>query len=282
MKGVAKRLRARSSLVDAMIQSLAYQICEKTEVPYGNILMLTGGKFYILLPNKSSVLSQLNAVRQTLEEDLFQRFYGDISVNLAWVTFGDEGLIDYSATITELSRRLREEKSRAFRSVLTDEAGWREDRFPLVNDLAGKHGCPSCGRRLMDKRLEICPDCRRQEELGGKLAVASQLWFSREGGEFQLWPRCFLSFSRSGARGPLIRVEQLNKWEMWEKRESKTLCRSLAWRASEKTRKKITKNVGNINGKICWSRILKPAGKMRSGLVTLHISRSRIIVSIFA
>lgn len=214
VKGVAKRLRARSFLVDAMIQSLAYQICEKTEVPYGNILMLTGGKFYILLPNKSSVLSQLNAVRQTLEEDLFQRFYGDISVNLAWVTFGDEGLIDYSATITELSRRLREEKSRAFRSVLTDEAGWREDRFPLVNDLARKHGCPSCGRRLMDKRLEICPDCRRQEELGGKLAVASQLWFSREGGEFQLWPRCFLSFSRSGARGPLIRVEQLNKWEI--------------------------------------------------------------------
>lgn len=214
VKGVAKRLRARSFLVDAMIQSLAYQICEEMEVPYGNILMLTGGKFYILLPNKGSVPSRLNTIRQTLEQDLFQRFCGEISVNLAWVTFGDEGLTDYSSTITELSRRLREEKNRAFRSVLTDGAGWREDRFSLVNDLAGKHGCPSCGRRLIDSGQEICPDCRRQEELGGKLAVADQLWFSREGGEFQLWPRCFLSFSQSGARGPLIRVEQLNKWEI--------------------------------------------------------------------
>lgn len=214
MKGVAKRLRARSFLVDAMIQSLAYQICEKTDVPYSNILMLTGGKFYLLLPNEDSVVKKLHDIRQTLEQDLFQRFYGEISVNLAWVTFGDEGLKDYSSTVTELSRRLRAEKSRAFRSVLTDENGWQEDRFALVNDLSGKRVCPSCGRRLMNHKLEICPDCLEQEKLGGKLATADQLWFSREGGEFQLWPHSFLSFSRSGTRGALIRVEQLNNWDI--------------------------------------------------------------------
>ena len=41
-KGVAKRLRARSFLVDVMIQSLAYQVCDEMQLPYGNILMLTG------------------------------------------------------------------------------------------------------------------------------------------------------------------------------------------------------------------------------------------------
>ena len=214
IKGVSKRLRARSFLVDAMIQSLAYQICEEMDVPYGNILMLTGGKFYLLLPNSGTVVNKLHTMKQSLEYDLFRRFYGEISVNLAWVAFGDEGLADYSATITELSRRLRAEKQQAFRTVLAGEMGWREDQFVLIDDLSGKHGCPSCGCRLLDNSQEICPDCRRQEELGGKLATAERLWFSRGGGEFQLWDHCFLSFSQSMAQGALIRVEQLNSWEI--------------------------------------------------------------------
>lgn len=214
IKGVSKRLRARSFFVDVMIQSLAYQICEAMDVPYGNILMLTGGKFYLLLPNQGSVIDKLHTIQRKLEYDLFQRFCGEISVNLAWVTFGDEGLIDYSFTITELSRRLREEKNRAFHTALTDGAEWQEDKFVLVNDLAGKHGCPSCGQRLTDRDQEVCRDCRIQEELGGKLATADCLWFSREGGEFQLWDRCFLSFSQNRARGALMRVEQLNDWEI--------------------------------------------------------------------
>lgn len=214
IKGVSKRLRARSFLVDAMIQSLAYQICEEMDVPYGNILMLTGGKFYLLLPNNSTVVNKLHTMKQTLEHDLYRRFYGEISVNMAWVTFGDGGLADYSATITELSRNLRTEKQQAFCTVLAGEMEWREDRFVLIDDLTGKHGCPSCGCRLMDHGREICPDCQRQEELGGKLAAADRLWFSRGGGEFQLWDHCFLSFSQSMAQGALIRVEQLNSWEI--------------------------------------------------------------------
>lgn len=213
-KGVSKRLRARSFLVDAMIQSLAYQICEELEVPCGNILMLTGGKFYLLLPNTRRTAEKLELLGKEIEESLFRRFYGDISVNLAWVTFGDQGLVDYSATVTELSRRLREEKGRALRASLADEGGWREDRFILAGDLAGKRSCPSCGRRLMDRGQEVCPECRRQEELGGKLATADRLWFSREGGEFQLWDRSYLSFSSGCARGSLRRVEQLNSWEI--------------------------------------------------------------------
>lgn len=213
-KGVSKRLRARSFLVDVMVQTLAYRICEELKVPYGNILMLTGGKFYLLLPNTRQTTDRLHALGSQVEDDLFRRFYGDISVNLAWVTFGDDGLIDYSSTITELSRRLRAEKGRALRSVLIDEGGWREDEFILTDDLAGKRSCPSCGRRLMDRELEICPECRRQEELGGKLATARYLWFSRDGGEFQLWEHSYVSFPSGCAKGPLFRVEQLNNWDI--------------------------------------------------------------------
>lgn len=214
VKGVSKRLRARSFLVDTLIQTLAYRICEEIAVPYSNILMLTGGKFHLLLPNESTVVHKLQSIKQSLEAEIFQRFYGEISVNFAWVPFGDGGLSDYSSTITELSRRLRAEKGRAFRTVLINEDGWDEDRFVLVNDLSGKRGCPSCGQRLMDNTREVCLDCSQQEDLGRKLATADHLWFSREGGEFQLWDHYFLSFSRDQAQGALIRVEQLNAWDI--------------------------------------------------------------------
>lgn len=214
IQGVSKRLRARSFLVDVMIQSLAYQICEEMDVPCSSLLMLTGGKFYLLLPNQRAVTDRLHTVRKRLEQELFRRFCGEISVNLAWVAFGDEGLIHYSDTVTELSRRLRAEKNRAFHTILTDGAEWQEDRLVLIHELSGKRGCPSCGHRLMDSGQKVCRDCRMQEKLGGKLAAADQLWFSREGGEFLLWDGWFLSFSQRRARGALIRVEQLNNWEI--------------------------------------------------------------------
>ena len=66
----------------------------------------------------------------------------------------------------------------------------------------------------MDRELEVCPECAAQEQLGGLLATAEQLWLSREGGAFRLWDFCFLSLDRSSAKGPLIRVEQLNDWKL--------------------------------------------------------------------
>ncbi len=215
VKGVAKRLRARSFLVDAMIQTLAYHICDVTEAPYGNILMLSGGKFYLLLPNTAEVRGRVEALAEETAANLYRRFAGEIAVNMAWLPLGDEGLQkDYSGTITELSQRLRREKNRAFRTVLTGEEGWREEAFILADDLANKHACHSCGKALIAVGRDVCDQCRLQEQLGGRLATAKTLWLSREGGEYQLWPGYWLSFEQEETKGPLVRVEQLNRWEL--------------------------------------------------------------------
>lgn len=213
VKGVAKRLRARSFLVDAMIQTLAYRVCETAGVPFGNILMLSGGKFYLLLPNTADVVNAVLTIEKETGEYLYRRFAGEISVNMARLTFGDKGLRDYSATVTELSRRLRTEKNRPFRPVLTGQEGWLEDKFFFAKDLAGKHSCPSCGQALVPRGQETCDQCEAQEKIGGKLAGADCLWFSREGGEYELWPGYWLSFSGQQTLGAPVRVEQLNNWE---------------------------------------------------------------------
>ena len=213
VKGVSKRLRARSFLVDVMVQSLAYHICELLEVPQGNVMMLTGGKFYLLLPNRPDTAARLEAVRDETDRWLYRKFRGDIFMNTAWLSFGDDGLRDYSATITELSRLLRENKQQPFRAALRNGEGWDEDAFFLYDTLEGKTACPSCARRLMDRGREVCPECEMQEELGGQLAVAKELWFSTEGA-YPLWDFCGVSFNRSEAKGRLIRVERLNCWDL--------------------------------------------------------------------
>ena len=215
-KGVGKRLRARSFLVDAMVQGLAYELCRRMDVPQGNIMMLTGGKFYLLLPHLPDTETRLSKIRQEVESYLFQNYHGDISVNMAWTVFGDNGLLDYSATITKLAMKLRENKKRPFCTALIGEDGWQEDRFILYDQLAEKTLCPSCQRRLIDRTRQVCSECELQEVLGGKLATARQLWFSQDGGEFKLWEFSYLSFDRQSTRGSVIRAEQLNDWELGE------------------------------------------------------------------
>jgi len=213
VKGVSKRLRARSFLVDVMVQSLAYRLCERLELPQSSIMMMTGGKFYLLLPNLPDAARRLDEIRDETDRWLYRKFRGDIFVNMAWIPFGDEGLLHYSETITELSARLRKNKQTPFRAALLDENGWKTDDFFLYDTLDGKTACPSCARRLMRQGEEVCPECRMQEELGGRLASAETLWFSAEG-QYPLWDFCGVSFDRSAAQGRLIRVEQLNRWTL--------------------------------------------------------------------
>jgi len=54
-KGVAKRLRARSFYVDVAVSAIAQDIIYRFGLTQNHILMLTGGKFYLLLPNTVQV-----------------------------------------------------------------------------------------------------------------------------------------------------------------------------------------------------------------------------------
>lgn len=211
---MSRRLRARSFLMDVMVETLAYRVCDTLDVPYGNLLTLAGGKFYLLVPNTQDTAARLRDLADRTAEELFTRFSGEISVNLAQLAVGDEGLLDYSSTLTELSRRLREQKLAPFHPVLTNSGHWREEKFVLDLDPADAHTCPSCGKPVAALEEGVCPRCRRQEQLGDALAGAQTLWLSRGGGTFELWDGYYLSFSPQEARGDLIRVEQLNHWEI--------------------------------------------------------------------
>lgn len=179
--GVTKRLRARSFMVDTMVTVFSHVLIHKFQVPMLHILLLTGGKFYLLLPNTSSAPEILTAARREFSQYLFERFKGQIAVNLVWVAGGCDLLEDYSQTIVALTEKLSVEKAGNFRDVLLDEEGWKEDAFELYPDLSDKIVCTSCGAELADKRELHCKNCQFQEKIGGMLPKTQYIVYSNTG-----------------------------------------------------------------------------------------------------
>lgn len=167
--GVAKRLRARSFYVDVAVSAIAQDVIHRFGLTQNHILMLTGGKFYLLLPNTEDSEQILEDIERETEESFLSLFKGQIAIHLAWITMGREGLEYYSQSVTKIMRLLGEKKARAFHHSLTDSQGWREERFVLYDDLKGKQICSSCHRELTDAGQEYCPNCAAQTEIGGKL-----------------------------------------------------------------------------------------------------------------
>lgn len=187
---VAKRLRARSFLIDATISALAHTAARRLEVPCQNLLMLCGGKFQLLAPNRPGQAQRLEALRRETDRYLFERYKGEISVNLAWISFGPEGFSDYGGTVTRLAQRLREEKNRPFAGQL---AG---------GGLAGGGLLPLWGpvRQASVPRLPEPPDPQRGADLRGVYPPGLRGWTAHPGGHPVVQPRR----RRGGAAGGLL------------------------------------------------------------------------------
>lgn len=177
--GVAKRLRARSFYVDITVSVIAQSIIERFELTQNHILMLTGGKFYLLLPNIEGSDAILSDMEQKIGENFYHKFKGAVGVHLAWLSMGNDGLEYYSKSVTEIMRRLGDKKNQAFHQNLTADGRWKEDMFILEHDLNGKKVCPYCENELMDQEDKCCPNCRIQTEIGGKLPKTRYISYYR-------------------------------------------------------------------------------------------------------
>ena len=195
--GVAKRLRARSFYVDIMIRIFAQYVTEQFGVGRANILLETGGKFYIMIPWRKETEERLKKIRAALDRFLYQKFEGTVSVNLSWLPVNEDGICNYSESITELNRRLTNEKSRPFRSVLNDGANWNTSAFILADNMKGKKICPSCEASLIDKEKECCSACREQLELGEKIPKSSYILYRHEKtpGSYQVFDNWYIELS---------------------------------------------------------------------------------------
>lgn len=212
--GVAKRLRARSFYVNAMVSALAHFIIHNNQLPMTNILMLTGGKFYILLPHKDDTEKMLSDIEKQVTKFLYEKYKGNLTLELVWETFSEDELMDYSECVKILSEKINSKKKRLLESILIKENQWSTEKFIVYKDLANMSMCRSCRSALVDKTKEMCPNCEMDTEIGGMLPKIQQFSFSRKKGQYNLLGDYYLNLDieKGGENNYLIM--QLNNTEL--------------------------------------------------------------------
>lgn len=110
-EGAASELRGRSFYLQLLTESIAHWVLRKFELPITNLLLATGGHFYILAPYSEAV-SQLHKLRKTMSQKLWKLHKGDISFTLAGipVRVGDFAPDKFSDKWDEVAKSVNEKK----------------------------------------------------------------------------------------------------------------------------------------------------------------------------
>lgn len=214
-KGVAKRLRARSFYIDVTVSVIAQAIISELKLTQNHILMQTGGKFYLLLPNTERTEQILKKMEKEISSKFFEMFGGQVAIHLAWLTINAHGLENYSVSVKELLRLLNQKKNSAFYDVLTNDGKWIQEKFIIRNDLENKKICSSCGNALISKEEQMCKNCLEQTEIGGRIPKTKYIaYYTKETRPkektYHIYGRYYIGLMEKYKRDKAFLVEQIN------------------------------------------------------------------------
>jgi CRISPR-associated protein Csm1 len=174
--GLAKRLRARSFFVDMANCSVAFEILRRMDLPLTNCLMLSGGKFILLLPNNEETWSHLDQIRESLDLWSVRETTGEVRLNMAALSCSRKDLLNYPRALGRLHDKLAYEKLTAFRSYLcSSDSGWNQDAFmmaPLLDSTKGEELCRVCQKRgglPTEDGEPVCAHCLSDAKMGARL-----------------------------------------------------------------------------------------------------------------
>ena len=83
--GAANQLRGRSFYLQLLTEAIAHWVLKQLEFPITNLLLASGGHFYILAPY-TEAREKLDTLRQTLSQKLWTLHNGDMSCILAGIS----------------------------------------------------------------------------------------------------------------------------------------------------------------------------------------------------
>lgn len=170
--GVAKRLRARSLFVQLISEAAPLQILEKFSLPLMNILMSSGGKFYLLLPALPDSEKRLEDYRRFAEDWFLQNLNGALGLNLAWVPLNASGMAKgFGETIRQAMKALEQKKEQGFSSSLIENNKWNKLAFVLQSFGKNERACPSC-KMFGAPETDLCEQCQNDVEWGKTLPDA--------------------------------------------------------------------------------------------------------------
>ena len=179
--GVAKRLRARSFFIKLLSDVSAYKIIDELNLSLVNIIISSGGKFYILAPNKKEVTEKIVDLEREINSHLFENYYGDLFLNLQYLELNKEDLKNnFSEKYDRLNDKLDLGKHKKFSREVLEKQVFEEKLYSSGEKVTQ---CRICGKHLTKANDGICSFCNRDEELGRKRTKMDKLAFYKIGKE---------------------------------------------------------------------------------------------------
>lgn len=223
--GAAKRLRARSFMITSLAEAASHILLKEFAMPLTNLIINSGGKFYLLLPALKDAEKRIAEQRSSLNNWLLKHRNGELSLNLAAVSFSCKDFQAFNTVLKRVNNALQLEKARPFSAVLSRVDGWNEAKFmvqdiPFTND---ESLCQSCGHfpgaQHEGEGAVICRYCADDAKLGRELANATSISFMADtGGSYPLFGHSF-SIHKKGQppRSNAYLVALLNDWNISER-----------------------------------------------------------------
>ena len=84
----AKSLKGRSFYVQALLNSVAKSLLEKTEGFWGQMIYSAGGKFHVLLPFTENINKDIEEFKEKLEIELWKKHREKLQLNIGSCAFG--------------------------------------------------------------------------------------------------------------------------------------------------------------------------------------------------
>jgi CRISPR-associated protein Csm1 len=221
--GVAKRLRARSLYIQLLTEVACHKILREMDLPFANIVMSSGGRFYLLLPDISEAKDVVQSVQHQVDDWFLRQLNGELALNLAAVTFGKEGFeagkgskTGFGKVLQDLNSELALRKRHRFAETLRDQQTWTEDAF-LLGEFHGEQLCRSCHKFPLSGE-DLCTHCEQDLRIGANLPRANYIAFFSEGnvGDIPLLGYSASITSQLGFSRPPYLVFKLNHTYMRE------------------------------------------------------------------
>ena len=185
-KGVAKRLRGRSSFIEVLGFFVAYSFLEALGLETINLVYVSGGEFLAIVPNSEEVVGKLKRFSENVNRFLFGLSRGQLKFALAHVKLGKNlsgGVI--AEKYYELAENLEREKLRLYHWDAGDIL-----RVKTPYSYSNSRICRACG--VMEADIEeyikikprngdadglggLCRFCASLQEFGRKIVDATHL-----------------------------------------------------------------------------------------------------------
>jgi len=223
--GTAKRLRSRSFYLSMLAEAASHKLLHAFHLPMTNLIIASGGKFYLLMPNTDDSEKIIATVEREISAWLIENLNGEIAINIASETFSCREMMNFNKVLKKTGDSLQKQKEQAFVSCLANNDGWLEESFLLDRNFTDdEHLCPSCrkfpGKHKQEDGIILCPHCADDVRLGRELVSAVGVqFFSKLCSDGKKNYQLFGGYSFSVAKSKTdysvdaYLVQQFNDWE---------------------------------------------------------------------